>query len=123
MGPPPTKFYELRDNLQGTGDTVYARAYQDSQGTLWLEYWIWFYYNNGENAINFDNHEGDWEHVNVRLGSDLAPAMAVYGEHTYASKCVWGDVESSGDRPVVYVALASIRRFGRDGERDLVARG
>ncbi len=101
---------------QGTGDTVYARAYQDSQGTLWLEYWIWFYYNNGENAINFDNHEGDWEHVNVRLGSDLAPAMAVYGEHTYASKCVWGDVESSGDRPVVYVALGRHASWFASGE-------
>lgn len=86
------------------GDTVYARAYQSSDGAVWLEYWIWYYYNNGENRESIDNHEGDWEHIDLRLGEDLTPVKAVYGEHTYASRCDWSDVEQSDDRPVVYVA-------------------
>jgi hypothetical protein len=38
--------------------------------------------------------------------SDLTwfPSKAIYGEHTYASRCDWPDIERSGDRPVVYVA-------------------
>jgi hypothetical protein len=108
--------YRAAAASQGTGDTAYARAYQAPDGTVWLEYWLWFYYNNGENPVHFDNHEGDWEHINLRLGMDLSPVKAIYGEHTYASKCDWTDVERSGDRPVVYVAQGRHASWFPSGE-------
>lgn len=83
---------------------AYGRVHEDPDHTVWLDYWLWYYYNDGE-AYGFDDHEGDWEHVALRLNQSGTPVEAIYAEHNYQTKCSWDVIEHQDGRPVVYVAL------------------
>lgn len=93
----------------GMADAVYGRAVQDSSGTLWLQYWIWYYYNDAQLGPA-DLHEGDWENIQLRVppntdGTFTVPDQATYGEHEFASRCLWSQTEQSYGHPVVYPGL------------------
>jgi hypothetical protein len=96
---------------------AYGRAIHDSAGRLWLQYWL-FYYFNEQNFLGVGQHEGDWEMVQYRLKSDLTPDVATYAQHedSAAEACLWSQVgryalEAGGqvirEAPEVYVAAAS----------------
>jgi hypothetical protein len=84
---------------------VYGRAVE-ARGRLWLQYWLWYFYNDYSLALGAGLHEGDWEMVQLRMHDD-EPDLAVYAQHTHAEKRVWRDVEKAGTHPVVYVARGS----------------
>lgn len=94
----------------GYPDVVFGRVVPAGFGRYWLQYWT-FYYNNprvlGATNPFGGEHEGDWEMVQVGLGSDLEPDRAVYAQHGDAQECDWLSVERSGHKPVVYVARDS----------------
>ena len=90
-------------------DRVYGHARKDSQGRLWLQYWLFYYYNDFQllGAIGGGKHEGDWELVQIRLNASEQPEQAVYSQHKEAESKAWASVKKSGTSPLVYVARGS----------------
>jgi hypothetical protein len=86
-------------------ERVYGRVKEDG-GRVWLQYWLWCYYN-PKQLLGFGKHEGDWEVVQIGLGSDGAPEVVTYSQHEGAEARDWEAVKRQGDHPVVYVAPLS----------------
>jgi hypothetical protein len=88
-----------------------------------LEYWLLYAYNNGQ----LNNHQADWEVVQVFLDTTGNPVQSVYSQHGSGENAAWSDVEKSGDHPIVYVAQGSHANYyrsyqGKIGfENDVVA--
>jgi hypothetical protein len=85
---------------------MYGHAVPGEQH-LWLQYWFFYYYNDAPlKWIGYGKHEGDWEMIQLRLGDDNRPELAVYAQHREAGVREWQDVQrlDDGDTPVVYVA-------------------
>jgi hypothetical protein len=94
---------------------VYARPAFGSDGKLWLQYWVFYYFNPDPASPLGDVHEGDWEMIQVGLNADRTPEDAVYAQHDSGQKCAWPSVERAGDSPVVYVGEHShASYFGPD---------
>lgn len=94
------------------GNVTYGHARADASGALWLQYWRWHFYNDFAIAgawLHGGLHEGDWEMIQLRLGADGAPDLAVYAQHKGAETRAWTDVttDQSGEHPLVYVARGS----------------
>jgi hypothetical protein len=88
---------------------IYGHAVHDDDGALWLQYWFFYFYNDYAFA-GFGLHEGDWEMIQLRLGADEAPDLAVYAQHKHAGQRSWDKVEKAKDnpdQPIVYVARGS----------------
>ncbi len=57
-------------------DRVYGHARKDRKGQLWLQYWLFYYYNDFQllgSLLSGGKHEGDWELVQLRLDAKRAP--------------------------------------------------
>jgi hypothetical protein len=88
---------------------IYGHAVPGTGDRLWLQYWCFYFYNDYAVA-GFGLHEGDWEMIQLRLGADERPDLAVYAQHTHAQQRPWAKVERAADdedTPVVYVARGS----------------
>lgn len=84
----------------------------------WLQYWIYYYYNDFPIGPRGGDHEGDWELVQIKLDPLAKPVYAVYSQHDGGSKCVWRKVQTDGLRPIVYVARGSHANYFRKGAHD-----
>lgn len=89
---------------------IYGRVVED-RGRTWLQYWFWLYYN-PKHLLGLGKHEGDWEMIQVGLGSDGEPEVATYAQHDSGEARRWrvGEIELAADdprRPVAYVAPLS----------------
>jgi uncharacterized delta-60 repeat protein len=92
-------------SLPGNAGQTYAHVVR-ADGSTWIEYWFYYYYNNG--SFGVDDHEGDWEGIAVKLDADYAVEHVVFSEHSGASSCTLGQFQRSTDGgPVVYVANGS----------------
>lgn len=95
---------------QNCADVVYGRACRDDEGHLWLQYWLFFYYND-KSFLNLGIHEGDWEMVQLLLDEDGKPQEATYGQHSGGARAAWDELErrqaGDGEAPVVYCARGS----------------
>ena len=103
-----TRYVRLRTSRPDLNNRMYGRAVE-AGGRLWLQYWLWYFYNDYQLALGVGTHEGDWELVQLRLHEET-PDIAVYAQHRHGEKRAWADVEklaSEPDRPVVYVARGS----------------
>ena len=88
-------------------NVVYGHAIE-ANGRLWLQYWLWYFYNDYQLSFALGTHEGDWEMVQFRMDDEAGhPDVAVYAQHRYGEVRPWDKVEKLGDRPVVYVARGS----------------
>ena len=67
-------------------------------GTLWLQYWFFYFYNDYNLALGIGLHEGDWEMIQLRI-HDGAPDLAVYAQHRQAEKRPWAQVTQGPRRP------------------------
>ncbi len=103
---------------QGCADVVYGRACADDAGRTWLQYWL-FYYFNDKGFLNIGLHEGDWEMIQLRLGEDGAPDGATYAQHSGGVRAGWGEVEKraadGSEAPVIYCARGSHASLLRAG--------
>jgi hypothetical protein len=90
-------------------DRVYGHARRDAAGRLWLQYWLFYYYNDFQllGDIGGGKHEGDWELVQIRLGPSEQPEQAVFTQHNLAQSKAWAAVRKAGNTPLVYVARGS----------------
>jgi hypothetical protein len=85
------------------GNRVYARVAHGADSRVWVQYWIFYYFNSLVPV-----HEGDWELIQVGLNEVTHIAeRAVYAQHGGGQWCPWNSVEKVGDKPVVYVARHS----------------
>ena len=85
-----------------------------ADGSWWLQYWFFYFYNDYNLAGEIGGglggaglHEGDWEMIQLQLGQNDTPQLAVYSQHKHAGQKPWSKVEKQGDRPVVYPARGS----------------
>jgi len=90
---------------------IYGRVVEGTDGRTWLQYWFWLYYN-PKNLFGFGKHEGDWEMIQVGLGSDGAPELVTYAQHARGDARKWDSrgitfTSTARLRPVVYVAQGS----------------
>jgi hypothetical protein len=99
-------------------DRVYGHARKDSKGRLWLQYWLFYYYNDYNlvgRLIGGGRHEGDWELVQLRLGEDERPQLAVYTQHKTAEARPWSAVPRTNTHPHVFVARGSHANYFAKG--------
>ena len=101
-------------------DRVYGHARRDGQGRLWLQYWLFYYYNDFQllgPLLSGGKHEGDWELVQVRLGASEKPEQAVFSQHKTAESKAWANVRKrpSAATPLVYVARGSHANYFAPG--------
>jgi hypothetical protein len=98
-------------------EVVYGRAAW-SAGRLWLQYWLFYYYND-KGFLKAGRHEGDWEIVQLRIGADGSPDAVAYGRHGGGERAGWEEVErcrgDAGEAPVVYCARGSHAAMLRPG--------
>jgi hypothetical protein len=103
-------FDNARDDAQKfqTGrsyrDRIYGHVHQVANGA-WLQYWFFYYYNH----FIFDDHEGDWEMIQVFVNNNLEPQVAVYAQHN-------GKIPKERGRPVVFVAIGSHASYFSPGD-------
>ncbi len=104
------QYRKLRMALPGLANVVYGHAVE-ANGRLWLQYWLWYFYNDYQLSFGAGTHEGDWEMVQLRMDDEAGhPDVAVYAQHSYAELRAWDEVERlqpDDVRPVVYVARGS----------------
>jgi len=100
-------------------DIVYGHAARGSDGTRWLQYWL-FYEDNPQDRglLRTGRHAGDWEFVQVRLNAEGRPDRLTMAQHAWSESCDWGDIERSADAPVLYVANGSHATYHRSGTKD-----
>ena len=94
----------------GYDDTVYARVTPVGSQTV-VQYWFYYAFNPGV----WNNHEGDWEMMQVQL-SGTSPTQVAFAQHHGGQRIPWDDpnaaflpvaVQREGTHPKVYVALGS----------------
>jgi hypothetical protein len=104
-------------------DVCYGSVARDRDGTVWLQYWF-FYYNNDKTFFGFGAHEGDWEMIQLRLGAREVPTAATYAQHREAQALRWSELDRRNADghpvPVVFVARGSHASYARAGEHQLV---
>ncbi len=94
----------------GYDDTVYARVTAVGSQTV-VQYWFYYAFNPGV----WNNHQGDWEMMQVQL-SGTSPTQVAFAQHHGGQRMPWDDpnaaflpvaVQREGTHPKVYVALGS----------------
>jgi hypothetical protein len=101
------QYRRLRVSHPELNNVTYAHAIE-ANGRLWLQYWLWYFYNDYQLSFALGTHEGDWEMVQYRMADDAdVPDIAVYAQHRYGEMRLWEDIEKLGERPIIYVARGS----------------
>jgi hypothetical protein len=86
---------------------VYGHVFRAPDGGVLVQYWFFYPFNDFH--VLFD-HEGDWEHVTVRLDAGLRPLGAWYARHDRSAPgrwFEWSQLERDGDHPVALSARGS----------------
>ena len=94
--------------------TIYAR-----RSGRFAQYWL-FYADNPQDRgiVRTGRHEGDWELLQVEFDAAGDPVAAVASQHSGAERCAWSEIETAGDRPVIYAANGSHAGYFAPGTRD-----
>jgi hypothetical protein len=99
-------------------DRVYGRVLRGEKAT-WLQYWLFYFYDDPTLIAHLGAHEGDWEMIQLRIPRGAQePDVAVYAQHSYANRCDWRTVEKVDGRPVVYPARGSHASYFKPGLYD-----
>ncbi|MCK4347352.1 MAG: Vps62-related protein [Thermoplasmatales archaeon] len=86
---------------------VYARVHSSGETTI-IQYWMFYAFNKG----TMNQHEGDWEMVQVVLASGT-PTQVMYSQHHSGQKATWSQVEKEDDHIKVYVSRGSHANYLR----------
>jgi len=99
-------YTQSRENY---GDQIYAHITSEAQYTV-IQYWFFYAFNPG----TLNQHQGDWEMIEIVLDSTETPIYAAYSQHQAGEMAEWKDVEIVDDtHPRVYVALGSHANYFR----------
>jgi len=100
---------DYSSKLPTLGYKYYARVVNESSYTC-IQYWFFYAYNDH----HLNQHEGDWEMIEVILDAGGAPVAAAYSQHFGGQRASWADVEKmDGTHPNVYVAKGSHANYFR----------
>ena len=100
---------DYKQNRESFGDKIYAHITSDA-GYIVVQYWFFYAFNPG----TLNQHQGDWEMIQIVLDSTETPQYAVYSQHHAGERAEWNDVEKvDGTHPRVYVALGSHANYFR----------
>lgn len=108
--PPNDPFDARNGSSEGERDwTCYAHVFPAVGGGVNIQYWFAYPYND-LNVLGVGKHEGDWEHVTVRVDATGSTIERMYySAHNAEGR--WFDPNEistvGGDRPVVYSATRS----------------
>lgn len=96
---PVTAYSRVVANAEGSGKTV-------------IQYWLCYYFNDW-----FNNHEGDWEMIEVILDGDLQPEAVAVSQHARAFLKYWDEsgLEKTSGHARVYVAEGSHANYLSSG--------
>jgi len=101
------------------GYFVYAHVKSDIEGGenyIVVQYWLFYAFNNGP----LNDHQGDWEVVEIILNNGHEPLYACYSQHEAGEKTSWANVEKvDGTHPTVYVAEGSHANYLRSYQGNL----
>jgi hypothetical protein len=96
--------YETERQQNAFAHTIYAHVFWLNDQPV-IQYWFYYPYNDG-----YNNHEGDWEHINVRLNIDRTnPSSSLSIEaidfyfHYKVITLTSGYTTEDSTHPVVYV--------------------
>lgn len=98
---------DYQSKMNTLGYTVYARVIPNG-GTTIIQYWMFYAFNKGTQ----NQHEGDWEMVQVVLTAGT-PTHVMYSQHHGGQKATWDQVEKNGDHINVYVSRGSHANYLR----------
>ena len=87
--------------------TVYYRVYSSGITDV-IQYWMFYAFNKGE----LNQHEGDWEMVQVVLENNN-PSWVGYSQHHDGQRATWAQVEKDGNHIKVYVSRGSHANYLR----------
>ena len=100
---------DYQKNEKSYGYTVYYREYYDiDSSSTFIQYWMFYAFNKG----HLNQHEGDWEMVQVSI-PDYGTKWAAYSQHYRGQKATWDQVEKEANHIKVYVARGSHANFLR----------
>jgi hypothetical protein len=100
-----------RASMANHEPTAYARVVESGGTHVVVQYWFFYVFNDYNN-----NHEGDWETIQVLYEAPDAfaalhrePVEVAYAQHAGGETAGWdsGTLEREGARPVVYVSQGS----------------
>jgi hypothetical protein len=120
--------YAAASAAHSAGAVIYGRVVH-TETNIVLQYWL-FYYDNPlllpptPVGTFWQSHEGDWEVVNVVLGTDEEPLEATYSQHCSGQRKPWAGVgksPSGSTHPIAYVALGSHANYFAPGSGPLGA--
>ncbi len=95
--------------------TVYTHCFVDNDRPV-IQYWFFYPYNDWGG-----DHEGDWEHINVKVTSQYPDNASgyevVYYFHEMRNTLSWSQINSNGNSPFVFVGgkFASVIAEGEEG--------
>jgi len=87
--------------------TIYSHVVSTGESTV-IQYWMFYAFNPG----TMNQHEGDWEMVQVILSGNT-PTHVMYSQHHSGQKATWSQVEKEGDHIKVYVSRGSHANYLR----------
>jgi hypothetical protein len=97
-------YYETERQQNAFAHSIYAHVFWLNHNPV-IQYWFYYPYNDG-----YNNHEGDWEHINVRLKIDRTnPSSSISIEavdfyfHHKVLTLTSGYTTEDSTHPVVYV--------------------
>lgn len=96
-----------QQTMASWGYTVYYRVSTQGTQTL-LQYWMFYAFNKGE----LNQHEGDWEMVQILLEQDTATTVMV-SQHYSGQQASWNQVERDDTHVKIYVARGSHANYLR----------
>jgi len=100
---------DYKQNRESFGDKIYVHVTSES-GYIVVQYWFFYAFNPG----TLNQHQGDWEMIEIVLDSNETPQYAVYSQHHAGERAEWEDVEKVDEtHPRVYVALGSHASYFR----------
>jgi len=90
------------------GDVAYVHVTNDKYKNvnyIAVQYWFYYAFNDGRR----NNHEGDWEMVQVLLDETKNPCYIALTQHWWKQKLPWDDprISTIGDHVIIYVANGS----------------
>ena len=91
---------------------AYAHSYRNNLGGVTIQYWLFYAYNDG---FSLQNHEADWEHVDVKLDASYNPVTVYLSFHRDLNPYAPGDMTWYGTHPQVWVADGSHANFRSEG--------
>lgn len=93
---------------------TYSRIVHRADGSRIVQYWLFYVFNDGVN-----DHEGDWEMIQVHLDDDMLPVRATYSQHNTGRSRHWSEVPRSGSHPHVFIAFGSHASYFTAGSHSL----